>query len=359
MPELAPPRRAPRRAAAATPRRGRPAPCRRRRPPPRTRPGTPRWCGPGRRRGCGPARGRRARRGCRPAARADEQLQFVDEDRGERLHALDRDALGDRSSISASSGCSASSVAARWRTVVGEQQLPAGRRPQAVLGDLQRCAGRRPRSSGSPRPSSPQNSTRSGCSSVGGKTSRMPPRTANSPRFSTRSTRAYAAATRRSTTSLEFTVGVAGAQRDRLEVAEPRDLRLQHRADRRDDDRRRAGGRVVGGRVAPAGAAPPAGGRRCPPAARAARAAASPRPGRRATVSGASRQRSAAARSSASRGVPSRRAPCGPCRRRTRRWRTLARSAGRSTSATARRRSRSSSAAKVRRRQVPGVRTRS
>ena len=37
---------------------------------------------------------------------------------------------------------------------------------------------------------SPHSSTRTGCSSVGGKTSRMPPRTANSPRFSTRSTRA-------------------------------------------------------------------------------------------------------------------------------------------------------------------------
>ena len=48
---------------------------------------------------------------------------------------------------------------------------------------------------------SPQNSSRSGCSSVGGKTSRMPPRTANSPRRSTRSVRAYAAAARRSTTS--------------------------------------------------------------------------------------------------------------------------------------------------------------
>ncbi len=36
--------------------------------------------------------------------------------------------------------------------------------------------------------SSPQNSTRTGCSAVGGKTSRMPPRTANSPRRPTMST---------------------------------------------------------------------------------------------------------------------------------------------------------------------------
>jgi hypothetical protein len=37
--------------------------------------------------------------------------------------------------------------------------------------------------------SSPQNSTRIGCSAVGGKRSRMPPRTANSPRLPTMSTR--------------------------------------------------------------------------------------------------------------------------------------------------------------------------
>ena len=37
--------------------------------------------------------------------------------------------------------------------------------------------------------SSPQNSTRTGCSAVGGKRSRMPPRTANSPRLPTMSTR--------------------------------------------------------------------------------------------------------------------------------------------------------------------------
>ena len=37
--------------------------------------------------------------------------------------------------------------------------------------------------------SSPQNSMRTGCSAVGGKTSRIPPRTANSPRRPTMSTR--------------------------------------------------------------------------------------------------------------------------------------------------------------------------
>ncbi len=47
---------------------------------------------------------------------------------------------------------------------------------------------------------------RRGCSSVGGNTSRMPPRTANSPRFSTSSTRAYAAAARASTISSRSTL---------------------------------------------------------------------------------------------------------------------------------------------------------
>ena len=42
--------------------------------------------------------------------------------------------------------------------------------------------------------------------------------------------------------------GVAGHQLDRLEVGQPLDLRLQHRADRRDDDLERAVGRV-GARV--------------------------------------------------------------------------------------------------------------
>ena len=56
--------------------------------------------------------------------------------------------------------------------------------------------------------------------------------------------------------------GVAGRQLDRLEVAEPLDLRLEHRADRRDDDLQRAvaSRRCRGGG---AGAARRAGARRC------------------------------------------------------------------------------------------------
>ena len=72
----------------------------------------------------------------------------------------------------------------------------------------------------------------------------MPPRTANSPRRSTRSARVYAAAASASTTSS------SGARRrpaaHRLEVAEPGDERLEHGAHRGDDDRQRAVCGVVG-----------------------------------------------------------------------------------------------------------------
>ena len=51
----------------------------------------------------------------------------------------------------------------------------------------------------------------------------------------------------------QLAAAVAGAQHDRRELAEPRHLRLQHRADRRDHDRQRAGrGVVVGGVGEPA-----------------------------------------------------------------------------------------------------------
>ncbi len=49
--------------------------------------------------------------------------------------------------------------------------------------------------------SSPKNSTRTGWSETGGKTSRMPPRTANSPRRVTMSTREYARSTSRTASS--------------------------------------------------------------------------------------------------------------------------------------------------------------
>ena len=85
---------------------------------------------------------------------------------------------------------------------------------------------------------SPKKSTRTGCSSVGGKTSTMPPRTANSPRRSTRSTRTYAAPTRAAARSPRSKSSPDG-QPDRHQVAEALDLRLQHAADRGHDHPRR------------------------------------------------------------------------------------------------------------------------
>ena len=129
-----------------------------------------------------------ARRGCRPGSGVEQQHHVVDEHRRERLHALDRDALGELVEHLGQPGVRAGQLGGPLAHLVGEQQLAARRRPQAVLGDLEErwSATLNQRTSSTV---SPQNSTRSGCSSVGGNTSRMPPRTANSPRRSTRSTR--------------------------------------------------------------------------------------------------------------------------------------------------------------------------
>ena len=85
---------------------------------------------------------------------------------------------------------------------------------------------------------SPKKSIRTGCSSVGGKMSTIPPRTANSPRRSTMSTRTYAAPTSawaRSSRSMSS----PDHQAHRGHVAQSLHLRLQHAADRGDDDLRR------------------------------------------------------------------------------------------------------------------------
>ena len=146
-------------------------------------------------------------------------------------------------SVSSSSwGWAAPSSAARRRTSsVSSSSRHGGAQSRSAFSSVRWSATEKERISST---SSPQNSTRSGCSSVGGKTSTMPPRTANSPRRSTRSTREYAAAERRRTTSSSSAVP-PGDELDRLEVAEPLDLRLQQRAHRRDHDLQRAVGRVV------------------------------------------------------------------------------------------------------------------
>ena len=108
------------------------------------------------------------------------------------------------SNSSASSGCSFASTAARARTssVSSSSRHGGAHRPCWAISSERWSATAKYRISST---SSPKKSTRSGCSSVGGKTSMMPPRTANSPRRSTRSTRWYAAPASRSTTSSSST----------------------------------------------------------------------------------------------------------------------------------------------------------
>ncbi len=91
-------------------------------------------------------------------------------------------------SMSPTPGSSAASRRARSRTasVSSSSRHGGAHRPCWASSRLRWSATLNHRTSSTV---SPQNSTRSGCSSVGGKTSRMPPRTANSPRRSTRSVR--------------------------------------------------------------------------------------------------------------------------------------------------------------------------
>ena len=124
----------------------------------------------------------------------------------------------------------------------------------------------------------------------------MPPRTANSPRFSTSSTREYAAAASASTISPRSALcPVRRATGSRS----PRPLTCGWSTERigRDDDGDRAGLRVVGARVRQPAQHGEAAARRCRDAARAARAAASPR-------TGTPRPRPAAAASAAPRPGP-------------------------------------------------------
>ena len=96
--------------------------------------------------------------------------------------------------ISASCGWASPSAAARRRTSsVSSSSRHGGAHSRSTFSMVRWSATANERISST---SSPQNSTRTGCCSVGGKTSTSPPRTANSPRFSTRSTRVYAASAR-------------------------------------------------------------------------------------------------------------------------------------------------------------------
>ena len=67
----------------------------------------------------------------------DEQLHAVHQGRGQRLHALDRDALGDLVEHVPHAGQLVGELAGPGPDGVGEQQLATRRCPQPVLGDLE------------------------------------------------------------------------------------------------------------------------------------------------------------------------------------------------------------------------------
>ena len=95
----------------------------------------------------------------------------------------------DPGTLFSTTGCSAARAAARSRTSSvssSSRQGTAMTVSMSISGMERWSATENIRIS---ETSSPQNSTRTGCSRVGGNTSRMPPRTANSPRLPTMSTR--------------------------------------------------------------------------------------------------------------------------------------------------------------------------
>ncbi|CAL9555377.1 hypothetical protein SUDANB151_04500 [Streptomyces sp. enrichment culture] len=67
----------------------------------------------------------------------EQQLHVVHQDGGQGLHALHRDALGDLAEQFAQLGVVLGEGGGTLAHVLGQQQLTAGRGPQAVLGDLQ------------------------------------------------------------------------------------------------------------------------------------------------------------------------------------------------------------------------------
>ena len=180
-------RRERRRGCGTRPGRGRSAPRRRWRPPPTTPGGTPRWWrrGRGREPGSAPGRTDSTRSGgqqadqqtpCRRRARvpATPCPRRRDPPPASRTARPGRDARRPaRGRAPRTSSVSSSSRHGGAHSVVDRiERALVGHREATDLLDA-----------------SPKNSTRRGCSSVGGKTSTMPPRTANSPRRSTRSTR--------------------------------------------------------------------------------------------------------------------------------------------------------------------------
>ena len=188
-------------------------------------------------RGDGRAPGRRARRprpraGSRRGSRAGRRAAG-----SERLHALDRDALGHLLEHAARvPGNSSLQLALRAGAhPIGQQQLPALRRTarsrhvagkRSLIGDRERAD--------LVDLIAEELDTIADACAVGGKTSRMPPRTANSPRRETMSTRWYASSTRRDETS-PSRGPTADVEVDRSDIGQPRRERLDGAPHRRCD----------------------------------------------------------------------------------------------------------------------------
>lgn len=173
----------------------------------------------------------------------EQQLHLVDQDRRQRLHALDRDALRDLAEQLAQLRVRLGQGGGPPPHLVGEQQLAAGRRPQPVLGDFQRALVRD--------------------LEVPDLLDVVAPELDPERVLLGRREDVQDAAPDRELAALldQFDPGVRGrrqafhdlvqirrlpaAQRHRLQVPQPLDLRLEHRADRRDHHADRARRRVV------------------------------------------------------------------------------------------------------------------
>ncbi len=177
----------------------------------------------------------------------DQQLHVLDQDGSQRLHALDRDALGDPVQDLGQARVLGGQFGGPRPYLVGQQQLSTGRRPQTVLGDLQRAL--------------------VGHLEEADLLDLVAPELHPQRVLLGRREDVQDAAAHRELAALldEFDPGVGGcgklpgdllqivrlAPQDghRLQFGQPLDLRLQHRADRRDDHLHRPGRRVVDPRV--------------------------------------------------------------------------------------------------------------
>ena len=172
------------------------------------------------------------------------QLQVVDQDRSQRFHPLDRLAATDRVEQLPELRVLAEQLGRPGLDVVGEQQLAARWRPQTMLGQLDR--------------------TLVGDLEVADLLDLVAPELDPERMLLGRREDVEDSAAHREVASLldevragvagcdevghdvgELAPGVADLQRHRHELAQTRNLRLQHRSDRRDDDIEWPRGRVV------------------------------------------------------------------------------------------------------------------